>query len=146
MQNHATLYETDFYAWTKEQAKLIKQKALDKLDITHLFEEVESMGASEVRELESRLEVLLTHLLKWKFQPSRRGSSWELTIKEQRRKIARHLKKMPSLRAQLDEVFVDAYGDSIYEAAKVTKLSFNAFPVECEWSIEQVLDNEFFPN
>ncbi len=99
MQNPASLYEQDFYAWTKQQAKLIKEKTLDKLDLLNLFEEVESMGASEVRELESRMEVLLIHLLKWKFQPSRRGSSWELTIKEQRIRIKKRIKKMPSLKS-----------------------------------------------
>lgn len=146
MQNHTTLYDQDFYAWTQEQARLFKEKALNKLDIRHLLEEVINMGASEVRELESRLEVLLTHLLKWKFQPSRRGASWELTIKEQRKRIEKRLKKMPSLKSQLDEAFIDAYDVAIYEAAKVTKLSFNAFPKSCEWTIEQVLNDEFFPN
>ncbi len=146
MQNPASLYEQDFYAWTKQQAKLIKEKTLDKLDLLNLFEEVESMGASEVRELESRMEVLLIHLLKWKFQPSRRGSSWELTIKEQRIRIKKRIKKMPSLKSMLDEAFVDAYEVAVYEAAKVTKLSFNAFPEVCEWTLEQILNDGFFPN
>lgn len=140
------LYDQDFYAWTQEQAKLIKEKSFDKLDFTHLFDEVECMGASEVRELESRLEVLLTHLLKWKYQPPRRGTSWELTIKEQRKRIEKRLKKMPSLKSIFDEAFMDAYEVATYEAAKATKLSLKAFPSECEWTIEQALDNDFYPS
>lgn len=140
------LYDQDFYAWTQEQAKLIKEKAFDKLDITHLFEEVESMGASEVRELESRLDVLITHLLKWKHQPNLQSRSWLLTIKEQRLKIKRRLKKMPSLKSALPEIFVESYEDAIYSAARETGLDEKIFPKSCEWTIEQVLNDEFLPN
>ena len=140
------LYDTDFYAWTQEQAKLIKAKAFEKLDLIHLLDEVESMGASEQRELESRLEILLAHLLKWKHQPNFQTKSWQLTIKEQRHRIKRRLKKMPSLKSALPEVFVDSYEDAIYTAAKETGFDENIFPIKCEWTIEQVLNDEFFPN
>lgn len=141
-----SLYDKDFYAWTREQAKLIKEKALDELDLTHLLDEVESMGASEIRELESRLEVLLTHLLKWKYQPNLQSKSWQLTIKEQRHRIKRRLKKMPSLKAALPETFNDSYEDAIYVAAKETGLDEHTFPKQCDWTIEQILLDEFLPN
>lgn len=70
-----TLYEKDFYAWTIETAKALKEKAFNKVDIEHLIEELDDMGASQRNELESRLGVLLAHLLKWQFQPSHRGKS-----------------------------------------------------------------------
>jgi len=140
------LYENDFFAWTQEQAKLIKAKAFDKLDMIHLFEEVESMGASEVRGLENRLEILLIHLLKWEHQPGFRGKSWQLTIKEQRNRIKRRLKKMPALKSQLNEAFIDSYADAIYGAAKETGLDETSFPQSCAWSVEQVLDDSFLPN
>lgn len=146
MVRQAKLYEEDFYAWTQEQASLIKNNTLSELDRNNLSEEVENMGASEVRELESRFEVLLTHLLKWKYQPTHRSMSWELTIKEQRKRIEKRLQRMPSLKARLDEVFVDAYEVATYEAAKETTLSLKAFPEVCEWSRKQVLDDEFFPS
>ena len=66
------LYELDFHAWTQEQAAKLKSGRLSELDIGHLMEELESMGATERREIISRLTVLITHLLKWQFQPSRR--------------------------------------------------------------------------
>lgn len=141
-----SLYDQDFYAWTKEQAKLIKDKAFDKLDIVHLFEEVEDMGNRHADEIESRLTVLLMHLLKWKHQPNLRGKSWEFTIKEQRRGISKRLKKMPSLKAKLPELFLEAYDDSIFDAEKETGLDEKIFPKSCEWTIEQVLDNDFLPN
>lgn len=77
-------YENDFYGWTQQQAALLKAGRLNDLDIVNLIEEIETMGRSEKRELQSRLMVLLVHLLKWKYQPARRGRSWLLTIKGQR--------------------------------------------------------------
>ncbi len=140
------LYERDFYAWTQEQARLLTTHALDKLDITNLIEEMKSMGASEKRELGSRLTVLLMHLLKWKYQPRKRGSSWELTIREQRLEVKDVLEDNPSLKNLVDTYFDGAYQKAILKAAKETKLSPNAFPVTCEWSLQQVLDSTFYPN
>jgi len=143
------LYDLDFYAWTQEQAKLIKAKAFDKLDLIHLLEEVEDMGKHEKRELSSRLEVLIMHLLKWKFQPNYENkNSWKYTIKEQRRKIIFHLEDNPSLKnpEQFNVVFSRCYETAIYEAIKETGLDEAIFPRQCPWTIEQILDNDFFPN
>ena len=70
-----TKYNTDFYGWTQEQAALLKSGRFSEIDVEHLIEEVETMGRSEKRALESRLTVLLVHLLKWQYQPARRGNS-----------------------------------------------------------------------
>lgn len=145
MEATLNLYDRDFFAWTKEQAKFIKAKSFDKLDIKHLFEEVESMCASEVRELENRLEVLLMHLLKWVYQPNLRSNSWKYTIKEQRKRIATRLRKMPSLKAQLDDIFIESYEIAIYEAVKETGLDEDTFPVKCIWTLKKVLDEDFLP-
>ena len=83
----SNLHESDFYRWTHEQAALLRERRLDELDTEHLIEELWDMGASQERELESRLAVLLAHLLEWRFQLERRGKSWWATIKEQRFRI-----------------------------------------------------------
>lgn len=142
------LYEKDFYAWTQEQAKLIKNNLLSKLDLVHLQEELISMGASEKRELGSRLEQLLMHLLKWKYQPNLQCRSWKLTIKEQRKKLQMHLKDNPSLKnpETFNERFSAAYDTAILKAAQETGLDEEIFPENCEWKIEQILDNDFYPN
>ena len=75
-----SLYESDFYTWTQEQARLLRERRFDELDLENLVDEVESVGSSEKREIRSRLVVLIGHLLKWKFQPGGRGSSWSDTI------------------------------------------------------------------
>ena len=114
------LHDLDFYAWTQQQVDLLKSGNLVDVDVKHLIEEIESMGASERRELINRLAVLLAHLLKWHYQPSFRGRSWQLTIKEQRRQLQRLLKDNPSLHARLEEFMADAYVDSVLLAAKET--------------------------
>lgn len=65
----------DYYVWTQETAKKLRQGRLNEVDVDYLAEEIEDMGVSERRALESRLEVLLVHLLKWRYQPERRGRS-----------------------------------------------------------------------
>ncbi len=140
-----SLYDLDFYAWANEQAALLRAGQLSAADIMHIAEEIESMGKGEQREMESRLSVLLLHLLKWQFQPERRGKSWRLTVKEQRRRVERHLRQNPSLKNALGTTIADAYGDARIDAERETDLDENAFPVECPWSFGQIMDEGFWP-
>ncbi len=141
----ANLYEQDFHAWTQEQASKLKAGRLAELDIDHLTEELESMGATERREVINRLTVLVTHLLKWQFQPSHRGRSWELTIKIQRRDVEQVLRQNPSLRSRLSEFFPDAYQTAVLKAAKETRIDVERFPVDPPFTVTQALDAEFWP-
>lgn len=138
-------YESDFYGWTLEQADLLRSGCLSELDTKNLLEEIEAMVTSAENELESRLEVLFIHLLKWQFQSERQGRSWKLTIEEQRRKIDRRLKKSPSLKHKLSEIVGDAYGDAVISAERETNIKRSVFPAECPWSFEQFMNLEFYP-
>ncbi|EBF0273001.1 DUF29 domain-containing protein [Salmonella enterica] len=140
-----SIYTSDYYGWTQQQAELLRAGKLGDLDVNNLLEELESMGGSERRELESRLEVLFMHLLKWKYQPNFRGKSWTLTIKEQRRKIARRLEKSPSLKRELSEMAVESYGDAILSAARETGLDEENFPPEMPWTLADALREDFMP-
>lgn len=140
-----TRYDNDFYGWTQEQADLLRSGSLNELDTQNLLEEIESMGRSERRELESRLEVLLAHLLKWKYQEGRRSRSWTLTIIGQRQKVSRCLKESPSLKHKLNESLEGAYSDAIIAAERETQISRNVFPDTCPWTFEQVMNNDFYP-
>lgn len=139
------LYEADFYAWTQEQAKLLREGNLDCLDISNLVEEIESLGKQERQELRNRLGVLLGHLLKWEFQPSNRSQSWFATIREQRRRIIEKLAESPSLKPYLPEASQKAYQDGLDLAVRETSLSYKVFPAECPYNLEQILDAEFLP-
>lgn len=140
-----TLYDDDFYGWSQEQANLLRTKRFNELDTENLLEEIEAMGRSERRELESRLEKLLSHLLKWQYQPSRRGKSWLLTIKEQRRKFVDCLNENPSLRNKKEERLIIVYQYARLSAEKETNLSESVFPDQCPWTFDQIMDNGFFP-
>ena len=141
----SNLYETDFYAWTLEQAKLLQEGAWEHLDIVNLVEEIESLGKQVRQELRNRLGILLGHLLKWQFQPNKRSKSWFFTLREQRRRIRQLLDENPSLKPYLPEAVQKAYEDGIDLAARETSLIDEHFPAECPYAIEQILDATFFP-
>jgi hypothetical protein len=97
----AARYEDDFYSWTLEQAAALHRAASSRvnlpepLDLANLAEEIESLGAFELREPYSRYLALLMHLLRWQHQPERRTPSWRATIRTQRHELARLLKTSP---------------------------------------------------
>ena len=105
------------------------------------------MGAREKRELMHRLEVLLMHLLKWKYQSTRQCKSWIFTIKVQRSKLHYHFKNNPSLTNQntLKDTFEQAYAIAVLRAAKEINADEDIFPKTCEWTVPEVLDEEFYP-
>ena len=142
----AGLYDSDVYGWAIKNAELIRQGRFDDIDVENVAEEIESVGKSEKRALESRLTILLTHLLKWRFQSDRRGRSWQLTVKEQRLAVARNLRKNPSLKPSLDEIIADAYQSARVIAARETGLDENVFPENCPFSSEQVLEQSYLPD
>lgn len=137
------LYKLDFYAWTQQQLALLRNQNLEQLDVVNLIEEIEEMGRREKRELESRLEVLLMHLLKWQYQPGLRSRSWQLTIKEQRLRLTKLLKENPSLKSILADYVISAYALATISAEKETGL--DTFPADCPYSADQALDEEFMP-
>ncbi|KJV08818.1 hypothetical protein VZ95_15330 [Elstera litoralis] len=142
----SSLYDQDFYAWANEQANLLRTGQVSAADIEHIAEEIESMGKTEKRELANRLAVLLLHLLKWQFQPVRRGASWEATVRVQRRDLAVHLTDNPSLKAKVAEAIEQAYGNAVIQAAAETGYPETTFPAECPWPFEQIMDAAFWPD
>jgi hypothetical protein len=138
-------HDQDFYGWTQDTVELLKQRRLAEVDVDALIEEVEDMGANVWNQLDSRMSVLLAHLLKWQYQPTHRGKSWQLTIRDQRYRIGRLLQKNPSLKPKLEETKEAMYPSAVLSAAKETDLEADQFPNECPWTVTQVLDDEFYP-
>jgi len=139
------LHDKDFYAWTKETAQLLKNGKISEVDAMNIAEELEDMGISNRRALISCFTVLLSHLLKWKFQKGRRGKSWERTIKVQRLKIKDLLQGSPSLKHEIEIKVSVAYLDATVIAEKETGLDIETFPENCPFTLEQCLDDNFFP-
>lgn len=147
MGTNAELYRADFYAWCLTTAALIRSGKWYDIDLESVAEEVESLGRSQKRELESRLEVLMMHLLKWCYQPERRESShsWYDTILEQRSQLARLLRDNPSLRPQVPILLTAGYADARRRAVGETQILAAVFPQTCPWTADQVCDADFWP-
>ena len=142
-----TSYESDVVAWANEQAALLRAGRFDQLDLANIAEEIEDVGKSEKRELASRIAVLLAHLLKWQYQPELRSSSWQRTLKTQRKVVAIHLGQVPSLKPKLNdsEWLEIVWGDAVTLASKETGLDADIFPEVCPWSLETALQADWVP-
>ena len=138
-------YRDDLALWSAEQAMLIRAGKLDRVDLENVAEEIESLGHSEESEIESRMNVLLAHLLKWEFQPAGRGNSWRATIDEQRYRIARVIKRSPSLKHHPSAMIAEEYPNARLHASGETGLAESTFPVTCPYPIGHILDPDFFP-
>jgi hypothetical protein len=136
-------YESDLYAWTKEQVDALRRRATNEIDFDNLAEEIEALGRSERREVASRLEILLLHLLKWKYQPEWQSPSWRASIRDARVELERVLEDNPSLHALPAEKLNKAYANARSKALDETGLY--RLPESCPWRIEEILDHGFLP-
>ena len=143
---NSQLYDQDFYLWIETTAKQLKEGRFSEIDLENLIEEIESMGRSEKRALESNLVVLLMHLLKYKYQLEKRSNSWLSTIFEHRRRLNKNLQDSPSLKKYFAENFMECYQDARQLAALETGLTLDTFPVESFLSVDECLNQEFLPD
>jgi hypothetical protein len=139
-------YETDVIAWADEQAALIRARRFDLLDVEHIADEIEDVGKSELREFTSHLAGLIAHLLKWQHQLAYRGSSWEKTIRYKRKELRYNLQRTPSLKARLQDAewFDLVFGNAVTQAMSETGL--DCFPENCPWTLDQIMDDAYFPD
>ncbi|MDM9380398.1 DUF29 domain-containing protein [Chlorogloeopsis sp. ULAP01] len=138
------LYETDFYAWTQEQARLLRDKKWSQIDLPNLIEEIESLGKQQRQELRNRLSVLIGHLLKWEYQPQHRSRSWLATLRVQRRDTLRLLKDNPSLKSYLDDALQEAY-ENARDLAMGEALPEQTFPLACPYNLTEIMSDRFYP-
>lgn len=142
-------YEQDFYAWALESARGLRERRFADIDIEHIAEELEDMGKSRARALESQLARLLTHLLKWAHQPEQRQRyqhSWRATIDSARLEIEGILEENPGLKPRLPELLGKAYPKGVNGAVAETNLPVATFPQHCPWELQQVLAAKFLPD
>jgi len=137
------LYERDTALWAEHQADALRRRASNELDWENVAAEIEDVGKSERREIESRLAVICAHLLKWRFQSRRRSRSWAGSIAEARDQIARVTRDSPSLRTYPTKVLAEAYAAGRRIAELETGLK--TLPAECPWAVDDVLRHDFWP-
>jgi hypothetical protein len=139
-------YDADFHRWTEEQGRALREHRVADIDWANIAEEIETLGRSERSEIRSRLLIILHHLLKWHFQPHGRGASWEATLREQRDELRGALDDSPSLRSYPPTTLQRQYRLARSRAAAETGLPIDAFPAECPYTVEQILDEDFHPD
>lgn len=138
-------YEDDFYGWTLANAQLMREGKMNEVDFENIIEEIESMGRSTFDQLVNRLCVLMAHLLKWQYQAEKRKNGWRATINEQRRQIKRLMRHHPSLKSRMEEAFSESYEDAAGQASDETEKPKSTFPERCPYTLEQCLDEDFYP-
>jgi len=132
-------YDADFFRWTQETSDQLRRGDFARIDVLALVEEVEDLGKREKSALQSRVAALISHLLKWDLQPSKRSRSWQATIELQRSRIERLLKQSPSLRPFLSEILPEVYSEAVLLAIKDTGLDGKTFAETCPYSAEEIL-------
>jgi hypothetical protein len=141
----AELYDIDFAEWARQNAELLRSGQLAEADLEHIAEEIEAMAKRERRALHNRFVRLIEHLLKWEYQPGRRGASWRLTATDQRRRILQLLEDNPSFRTTLSTLVAKAYLEALRDVAIILERPKTRFPAVCPYTLEQLLDEEFLP-
>jgi hypothetical protein len=134
------LYDRDFCLWIETTVKQLQQNQLENIDWENLIEEIATLGKSEKNALKSNLRILLMHLLKWQYQEDKRSNSWIYTIAEHNIRIHDAFTTSPSLRGYFAEIFDKCYADARKLAAKDTGLNMDCFPLDCPFSLEDVLN------
>ncbi len=138
-------YTADFNLWIQRTAKLLRERRWHEIDLEHLIEEVEDLGKSERRGIASQLTRLLLHLLKWQYQPQRRSDSWLDSTTDARTQISLAIEDSPSLKNYPAEQLEQSYQRARRQAAKQTGMPLSVFPEECPYSLELVLEEDWFP-
>ncbi|OHY34811.1 DUF29 domain-containing protein [Cylindrospermopsis raciborskii] len=138
-------YDLDFYVWINKNVELLRCGSLSEIDAEHIAQELESMGKRDRRQLRSRLQVLIMHLLKWQYQPDKQSKSWLATIDHQRDEIQSLLLDSPSLRRDLQTALVTVYAKAVSDAQEETSLPATTFPLSCPFALEEILSSRFLP-
>jgi hypothetical protein len=135
-----TTYEDDPYTWALEQAELLRSGRLHLVDAANLADEITALAHYLADKLSSDLSRVLQHLLKWDYQPHLRSRSSALSIREHRRRVARHLKKGPGLRSVLPDILVEAYDDGRDYALAEAEVGLSTIPELCPYTWDEIMN------
>ncbi|GBD54970.1 DUF29 family protein [Microcystis aeruginosa NIES-298] len=146
--DNKTMYEEDFYLWIRTTINQLQARQFERVDLENLLEELASMGRSEKRTIKNLLTRLLEHLLKlkyWAAERERNEGHCKGEIRTFRLDILDELKDSPSLKPYLLEIFDECYLSARKNASDRSQLPLDTFPVIPIGSLEQILDEDWFP-
>lgn len=143
--NSVSLYDTDFFEWTQDTGGKIRNRRFEDIELTALAEEIEDLGKRDWSEVNSRLRVIILHLLKLQYQPEKKTDSWSESVGRERGVLEEIFDGSPSLIGKGRERLPITYKRAIRDAARETKLPQSTFPVDCPYTYEQILDHDFYP-
>lgn len=136
------LYDRDFNLWVEETLKAIKNRDFENMDWDNLLDEIDDMGKSEKRSLESYLQRLIEHILKlryWESEKERNSKHWQSEIINFRNLIKRLLKRNPSFNRYMDNVYQELFQDAIARL----KIEFE-IPSDSFVELEAILKDDYF--
>ena len=136
-------YDRDFYTWSLEQARHVREGSWDALDRDNVAEEIESLGREQFNKLSSALRVLMLHMLKCDHQPELRSRSWALSIETQRLELGDIIVDNPGLRPRIPEAIARGYRKARLEAARETGIAEESFPETCPYAWNDIVARVF---
>ena len=136
------LYDEDFYVWAQNQAKLLRERRFDELDLEHLLEEVEDLGGALRRSARLHVMMILEHLLKLQHRPeSERRLGWREAVRRERSELLNDL--TPSLQRHLADRLPDLYDRARHDAEGSLRdhgehAAADALPKACPYTFDQI--------
>jgi Domain of unknown function DUF29 len=148
-----SLYQTDYYAWTKQQAAELRAMAARRgssaLDLENLAEEVESLGRSDLNTVRSQVRRIIEHLLKLEFAPSTAPrADWRYSVAQARDEVEDHItaSMRPDVAADLAKLFGRAGRDAALGLARRGEhAAAKTLPRECPYSFDQIVSHDWYP-
>ncbi|MCT7961900.1 DUF29 domain-containing protein [Laspinema sp. D1] len=142
------LYDNDYNLWVMETVKQLEKRDFESVDWQNLIEEVSDLSRQQKKKLKSLLRNLWEHLLKstyWESEVERNQFHWQGEIRNFRKQIQDELADSPSLKKYLQEIHGECYQDAREIVSDKSQLPLRHFPETMTVTLEQVLDENWFP-
>lgn len=136
------LYDRDFNLWVEQTKLKIQNRDFENMDWDNLLDEIDDMGKSEKRSLESYLQRLIEHILKlryWESEKEKNFRHWQSEVINFRNLIKRLLKRNPSFNRYMENVYQELFQDAIARLKVEFEIPANSF-VE----LEAILKDDYF--
>ena len=136
------LHDRDFNLWIEEIKQAIAHRDFENMDWDNLFDEIDDMGKSEKRSLESYLEQLIAHLLKlshWESEKERNYRHWKAEVINFRNRINRLLKRNPSFKKYMEEVYPEIFEDVLKSSQAEFEIRSDSFI-----DLKQAMNEDYF--